>query len=136
MKKRWKGENIDLSLLTTRIGDFFKANDFEAIRKETLKDHQILAEDSPHFKIDGYVSVTVEGRPEDFTVKFDLCTNRVFPLRSIFLETMIFGGYFFSKTLKSEEVGIKLEKEFWRHVENVVLQLGNSAKISAEKYEE
>ncbi len=137
MQKRWEGKNVNLALLTTRIGDFFKVKDFEAIKGKTSTGYQILAEDSSYFKMDEYVKVSVEGTSGDFVVKFDLCTDRKkhsFP-RSIFLETMLFGGYFLSRKLKSEEAKMKLEKEFWRHVENVVLQLSNSAKFSAQQCE-
>jgi len=135
MQKRWKGKKVNLALLTTRIGDFFKVKNFEAIKGKTPTGYQIFAERSPYFKIVGYVSVTVEGTPNDFVVKFDFCTNREkhsFP-RSIFLETMLFGGYLLSRRLKSEEAKLKLEKEFWGHVENVVLQLGNSAEFSGQQ---
>jgi hypothetical protein len=133
MQKNWKEKNIDLALLITRIGDFFKMKDFNALKGEVPTGYQILAEDSPHFKIVGYVSATVEGKPDDFIVEFELCGDKSkhsLP-RSIFLESMIFGGYFMSRKLKSEEAWLKLEKEFWRHVESAVLQLSNSAKNSA-----
>lgn len=122
---------MDLALLTTRIGDFFKQKDFEAIKGETPRGYQILAEDSPYFKIQGYVSVTIEGEPEDFTVKLDHCENKKrhswFPP---FLLTMLGGGHLISQRLKSKEAWIKLEREFWRHMENAVLQLTNSAELS------
>lgn len=137
MQKRWKGRSVNLALLTTRIGDFFKAKDFEAIKGKTSAGYQILAEDSPHFKIGGYVNVTVEGTSDDLVVKFDLCKGgKGRSSTSFFLETMLFGGYFLLRKLKSEEAELKLEKEFWRHVENVVLQLSNSAKFSAQQYEQ
>jgi len=132
MRKNWKEKNVDLALLTTGIGDFFKEKDFEAIKGEMPTGYQILAQDSPHFKIIGYVSATVEGNPDDFTVDFELNEEKKkhsLP-RSIFLESMIFGGYLLSRKLKSEESWWKLEKEFWSHVENAVLQLTNSAKTA------
>lgn len=135
MQKRWKGRNVNLALLTTRIGDFFKVKDFEAIKGKTPTGYQILAEGSPHFRIDGYVNVTVEGTLGDFVVKFDQCAGNkkhIFS-PSVFLEAMFFGGFFLSRRLKSEEDRLKLEKEFWRHVENVVLQLSDSAKFSAQQ---
>ncbi|MDH5770480.1 MAG: hypothetical protein OEZ25_04240 [Candidatus Bathyarchaeota archaeon] len=134
MHKNWKGKNVDLGLLTSRIGDFFKTKDFQAIKGEIPTGYQILAEDSPHFKISGYVSAAVEGTPNDFVVKFDLCTKEKkhsLP-HSMFLETMFFGGYFLSRRLKSDEAWLKLEKEFWRHVENVVPYLINSAGSSVQ----
>jgi len=133
MQKSWKGKNIDLALFTTQIGEFFKAKDFEAIKGKIPNGYQIFAEDSPYFKVDGYVSVIVEGKPDDFVVKYDLCTGkekRAFP-HSLFLETMLLGGFFLKRKLKSEEGGLRLEKEFWRHVENIVLRLSNSADFSA-----
>lgn len=133
MHKNWKEKNVNLALLITRIGDFFKAKDFEAVKGEIPTGYQILAESPPYFKRSEYVSVTVEGKPDDFTVKLELCADkkrRTFP-HSIILESMIFGGYFISRRLKSEEVWLRLEKEFWRHVENAVLQLSNSARNSA-----
>lgn len=135
MQRRWNGKGVNLELLTTRIGDLFKVKDFEAIKGKTSTGYQILAEDSPYFKIDGYVRVTIEGTPDDFVVSSDLCTDRKKPafLPSILLETLFFGGYFIKRKTKSAEDWSKLEKEFWRHVENVVLQLTNSAKFSAQE---
>jgi len=132
MQKNWKEKNIDLALLITRIGDFFKAKDFHAIKGEIPTGYQILAEDSPYFKIDGYVSVTVEGTSNDFAVKFDLCTKEKNGgiSSSMFLESMLIGGYFILKRLKSDEAWLKLEKEFWICAENAVVQLSNSAKDS------
>lgn len=37
--------------------------------------YQIFAGHSPYFKINGYVSVTVEGKPDDSVVDFKLCTE-------------------------------------------------------------
>jgi hypothetical protein len=130
MQKIWKERNVDLELLATRIGEFFKAKDFEAIRGETPLGYQIFAEDSPYFKIDGYISVAIEGNPDDFVVKINLCkkTKRQFTLLGIFSETMFLGGYFLSRKLKSDEEWLRLEAEFWRHVENSLLSLNNSAK--------
>jgi len=131
MQKIWKEKNVDLEILTTRIGDFFKAKDFEAIMEETPFGYQIFAEDSPYFKIDGYISVTIEGNPNHFTVKISLCkkANRQFTLLGVLSETMFLGGYLLSRKLKSDEEWLLLEKEFWRHVENSLSSLGNSAKI-------
>jgi len=131
MQRSWTGRNVDLALLTTRIGDFFREKDFEAIKGQTSTGYQILAEDSPHFRLQGYVSVTIEGRPGNFAIKLDLCTKKKKHSRlSPFLLNMFGGGYLALQELKSEEAWIKLEKQFWRHVKNVVPQLTNSAEFS------
>lgn len=129
MQKNWTGKNVDLTELTTRISGFFKEKDFEAIKGEIPTGHQILADDSPYFKINGYVNVTIKGKPNDFVVKLEHCRKDKHPrFVSIFLITMFGGGYFFSRQLKSQEAFMKLEKEFWKYVENAILHLTNSAE--------
>ncbi len=128
MQRNWTKKNVDLTLLTARIADFFKEKDFEAVKGETSTGYQILGEDSPHFRIQGYVSVTIEGKPEDFTVTLEHCRDKKRSWYSPFLLTMLGGGYLMSRRLKSEEAWTKLEKELWKHVENAVLNTTNSAE--------
>ena len=61
------------------------------MKGENPTGYQIFAGDSPHFKISGYVSATVEGTPDDFTVNFELCTDKKKRdlHHSIFLEQQI-----------------------------------------------
>jgi len=133
MQRSWKRRNVDLALLTTRIGDFFKERDFEAVKGQTPTGYQILAEGSPYFRLQGYVGVTIEGRPEDFAIKLDLCTkrNKRFRLPPSLL-SMFGGGYFLLQAMKSDEAWMKLEKEFWQHMENAVLHLTNTAENKKE----
>lgn len=127
MKKRWTNKNVDLALLTTHTGIFFKERDFEAIKGEKPTGFHIFAENSPRFRLDGYVSVTIEGKPNDFTVELELCNKRKKrTFIPILLTTMFLGGYFLSKRLRSEEDWMKLEKEFWKHLDNIMLYLNNS----------
>lgn len=125
MQKSWSNKNIALDLLTTCIGEFFKEKDFEAIKGKMPNGYQILANDSPYFKLDGYVSVTIEGQPNNFTITLDLCGGKKKgfgggPL----LMAMFGGGYFFLRKLKSKEDWVKFEKEFWRYVENSLQSFG------------
>jgi hypothetical protein len=128
MQKRWTNRNIDLTLLTNRIGSFFKERDFEAIKGEIATGFNILAEDSPHFKLDGYVDVKIEGKPEDFAVKIELCRSKKRLYFPPMLLTMLGGGYFLSKRLRAQEDWEKLENEFWKYVENATSQLSNTSK--------
>jgi hypothetical protein len=93
MQKNWKEKNVDLEPLAVHIGNFFKVKDFEAVKGEIPTGYQIFAGDSPYFKINGYVSVTAEGKPDDFVVEFKLCTDKKgsrLPC-SILLESMFIG---------------------------------------------
>lgn len=131
METRWDGRNVDLSLLATRIADFFTERDFEVVKGKSETGHEILAHGSPFYKLLGYVAVTVEGDPQDFRVNMELCgdtkKDTLFNWR---LLTMFGGGYFVLQKLKSDEALIKLEKEFRQHLENAALHLTNSAKSS------
>jgi hypothetical protein len=128
MDKRWTGKNVDLASLTTRIGEFFKERDFDAIKGETPTGHQIYAEKSPHFKLIGYVSVSIEGKPDDFTVKLELINEgKKRSAMPVLMSTMLFGGYFLTRSLRSEEDWMKLEKEFWKHVDSIMLKTSQSS---------
>lgn len=116
-------------MLTDSLGNLFKELDFEAVRGETESGYKIFASDSPIFKMDGYICVTIEGKSQDFVVELELNKDerkRSF-FSSAFLSAMLGGGYFLSKRLKSEEAWIKFQREFWKYVENAVQHLTNSA---------
>lgn len=130
MQRNWIEKNVDLALLATDIGNFFKEKEFEAIKEEIPTGYQILAEDSPHFKIQGYVSISIEGKPQDFNVKLDHCGKKEYSRFSSFLLRTIGGGYLVMEELKSKDAWRELEKQFWRYVENLVLRLSNSAEFS------
>jgi hypothetical protein len=132
MQKNWIGKNVDLALLTANIGNFFKINDFEAVKGEMPTGYKIFAGDSPYFKIQGCLCVTIEGNPNNFTVKIERSTEeeKKDTYHLMFIERMIFGGYLTIRKLKSDEAWLKLEKEFWRYVENSVLRLTNTARYA------
>lgn len=129
MQRRWSNRNVDLELFTAYIGNFFKEREFDAVKEESSNGYQILAKNSPLFELDGYVNVTVEGHPNDFVVALDFSGEKrkksflVGPLTM----AIFGGGGFLLKRLRSEESWIKLKKEFWSYVENVLLRLANSA---------
>jgi len=135
MEGRWINKNVDLELLTNSIVDFLRMLDFEIMSGEVASEYAIFAGNSPNFKIGGYVSVTIQGKPEDFKVKFELHTGE--KKRSFFMSPLLmsmFGaGFLLSKRLKSEEAWLKLEKEFWRGLEKILVQLTNSSNPMADK---
>ena len=122
MEKRWTNKNTDLATLTDHVGNFFKERDFEAIKGEIPSGYSILAENSPKFRLDGYVSVAIEGKPDDFTVKLELSKEgKKGSTTPILLSTMLLGGYFLKKRLRAEEDWMKLEKEFWKCMEELMV---------------
>ncbi|MDH5374920.1 MAG: hypothetical protein OEZ21_05190 [Candidatus Bathyarchaeota archaeon] len=135
MERRWVAKNVDLGLLANSIVDFLKTLDFEIISGETVSEHAIFAGDSPNFPIDDHISVTIQGKPEDFVVKMELNDGK--KKRSLFvsplLMSLIGAGFLLSKRFRSEEAWLKLEREFWRHLENIVVQLTDSSNPMADQ---
>lgn len=130
MQRSWKGKNVDLALLATYICNFLQDRDFEIVKGETPKGYLMLAGDSPNFRLQGHVEVSIEGKPNDFNVKFDLRRSKEKVWVSPFLLGMFGGGYFHIQELRSNEAWTKLEKEFWKSLENVPLHLTGSAETS------
>lgn len=129
MEKRWTCKNIELAWLSEHIGKYLKEKNFEAIKGQTSEGYYIFAENSPHFRLDGHVSVAIEGKPDDFTVKLELCRERKRNLYvPVIFTTLLVGGYFLNRTLRSEEHWVKLQKEFWRRVENIILFSNSSSE--------
>jgi len=121
LERRWKNRNVNIDLLVNSLVDFFKEMDFGIVKGKTSTGYAIIASDSSIFQINGYVTVEIEGKPEDFTIKFEVheeeSGTRFF---SPLLMTMFGGGYFLSKRLKSREACIRLEREFWNYVERIL----------------
>jgi hypothetical protein len=121
MEKRWTGKNVDLALLTTGIGDFLKEKQFEAIKGETASGYHIFAQGSLDYRLGGYVTVTIEGKPDDFTVKLEFSKeNEKRSLSTMWLTTMFLSGYFLKAKLRAEEDWTKFKKDFWTCLDNLV----------------
>jgi hypothetical protein len=132
LEKSWSDKNIDLKLLATHISTFLEENYFRKVRTADIPNgYQILAEDSPFLNSDEYLDIKVEGQPNDFIVKLDLCRKKKSRFEPSPLLLSMFGfGYLYLKKLKSRENWPVLTGEFWRYVENSLLNLANSATPS------
>jgi len=130
-ERKWSMSNVDLGLFSLKIGDFFGERDFEVVRDKTPTSYQILADNSSRFKLIGYVSVTVEGKHDDFTVKLELHEKkRRYSKYGSFLLGLFGGGILVRREAVSDEAWMKLEKEFWPYIENLVSNLTGTVKSS------
>jgi len=111
-----------LDLLAIRISEFFKDKDFEAVKGKVKNGYQILASDSPFYKLNGCVSVIIEGDSNGFSISFNLDVEKEDFRISPFLMSFFGGGYLFLRRIRAKEDSFKLEKDFWRYVEKVVLR--------------
>jgi len=133
MERKWDMKNVDLELLTVKLGDFFKERKFEVIGEKTPTNYQITAGKSPSFKLLGVANVIIEGKPDDFSVKLELQERRRrYSGYGSFLLSLFGGGILLRQEAESDEAWMRLEKEFWQYVENLVLNLANTAKSSSD----
>lgn len=134
MQKNWTNKHVDLEMLIDAIGEFFKAKDFEAVKTQTENGYQILAGDSTHYKFTGAVTLTLEGKPENFSINVELAHEKKRSLpASIMLITMFGGGYFLTKQLKSDEEWIRFERDLWAYIDAAVVNLTGTASINKER---
>jgi hypothetical protein len=130
-ERKWTMNNIDLDQFTLKIGDFFGERDFEVVRDKIPTGYQILSGNSSRFKLIGHVSVTVEGKPDDFTIKLELVEKkRRYSKYGSFLLSLLGGGILMRQEAESMDAWMKLQKEFWPYVENLVSELTGTAKSS------
>lgn len=129
MKDQWVGNNVELSLLSQRVEQFFVENQFETELEQTQdKDYVIKASDS-QIKL----KVNIRGRPSDFTVEFvPSKKTRGFSLSMLlgYITASLGGGILVMRDLKLQEITNKLEKVFWDYMDIQVAELNNSAKTT------
>lgn len=123
VQKNWKDLNVDLSNLAQKIIEFFESREFNnvtALKTET--GYQVIAGDSKRYKMENDVSVTIEGKPDDFTVSLTSCKEEKRSTLPLILTQMFGGGYLLLKNFRSEEAMQKLERDFREKIDNMVTQ--------------
>ena len=123
MQRNWKDLNVNLSNLVQKIIEFFesrKFNNVTALRTET--GYEVIAGDSKQYKMENEVTVTINGKPEDFTISLTSCKQENRPALPLILTSMFGGGYFLLKNFRSEEAMQKLERDFREKIDNIVTQ--------------
>jgi hypothetical protein len=127
MQKRWLKENVAIALLADRICQFFKSKEFDFTMIETDNGYQIIAGNSPRYKMNSNVQVTIDESSEDFILDLELLKkDRRFKF-PIILSAMFGGGYFLLKNLKSEESWGEFQRDFWQSMKIIILALKDSA---------
>ena len=123
MHRNWKDLNVNLSDLVQKTIQFFESNEFSnvtALKTET--GYQVIAGDSKRYKMENDVSVTVEGKPDDFTVSLASCREEKKHGLPLILTSMFGGGYFLLKNFRSEEAMQKLERDFGEKIKGIITQ--------------
>jgi hypothetical protein len=121
--RNWKNLDVNLSSLVQKTIQFFESNEFNnvtALKTET--GYQVIAGDSKRYKMENDVSVTIDGKPDDFTISLTSCKEEKKYGLPLILTSMFGGGYFLLKGFRSEEAMQKLERDFGEKIEGIIAQ--------------
>lgn len=123
MEDRWKGKNVNLSILTDSIRQFFVEKRHISSINKSNGQYRIVVHPKAFYDIVEDISVNIDGQPNDFSVKFVTSSrSRSFVILGA-LATIFGGGFLTLKGLKSREALEKLEKEFWVYVDEKIWEL-------------
>jgi hypothetical protein len=133
MQRRIVKENVDLSVLVDRTIRFLEKEEFDDIVEvKTETGFQIIAGNSSIRKINKDILISIDGTPEEFSINLELSGERKMEHLSIpvMLATMIGGGYFVLKHLRSDEAWLKFKTDFWKQMNALIANLRFSARPS------
>lgn len=131
MQRNWPNENVDLSVLTKQIVQFLESKKFDNVTVfETETGYQVVAGNSSQYKMESDLSITIDGKPANFSVNLQLCKEEKDFKFPMMLAAMFGGGYLFLKKLRSDESWYKFEKDFWQNTKIIIARLKNSATYS------
>lgn len=131
MQKRWTDQNVDLTLLTESIEQFFKAKDFITKRADSTEGYRITFDMRRMPKgLKDRMRVEITGHPNDFTVDIVASELTMESIRLGLLTKFIGGGYIALKNIRLKEELEKMEYEFWAYTEEKVSSMSKSAKNS------
>ena len=119
---------MDLALLGQWIQRFFKKKEFRISEEVDDGNHRILARPTYVHEIVDTITVSVSGSAADFTVGLYIGA-RSEALKKIGQLGSLFGlGVLFLRGIRSEDAGVRLEKDFWVFIEEKINRLADSAR--------
>lgn len=126
MEDHWQGKNVDLSLLSERVTQFFSEKQFATTTRRRKEGCVVTAFPKSFHGIAEEISVHVLGRSDDFSVKFIGGSHSRNLVRYGTILSLFGGGFLVSKGLRSLEEIEKLEKKFWVYLDETIWQLADS----------
>jgi len=122
MRKNWSNVDVDLKLFSSHIQKFFDERGFlTSVEGDSLRGFVVKAEASEMYEIDGCVRVSVNADSTGLVVSFDFDKKKSSLCGVSPIVMSLFGaGIFFVRSLKSGEDRARLERDFWRFVDNVL----------------
>lgn len=127
MEVQWKNRNIQLSMLSDFICQFFTDRGFAVSSNDSGGKYLVVARPKHFHQIAENIRVSVTGKPDDFTVEFAAGAHSRLLVIFGTLTSFLGGGAYGLKGLKSREALEKLEPEFWTYLTEKICQLEDSA---------
>jgi hypothetical protein len=127
MEDEWIDKNVDLSLLADRVEGFFRQKQFVTATEKSNTEFLVVAKPGSNHGIVEPIRAYVTGQPRHFKVKFEAGSRSNAFVRYGTLTSLLGGGIFASKGLKSQEALERLEREFWIYVDRAVWSLTNGS---------
>jgi len=112
-------------MLRERIVRFYDELNFVTSVRETEEKHIVTAMPKPFHGIGERIEVSISGKPNDFSVRFDAGSRSRILVQFGSFATLLSGGYFVLKGLRSQEELEKLERRFWIYVDETVWYLSS-----------
>jgi len=120
MESRYVGRNVPLPALCRCIEQFFIDKGFETLRTEEKGGYKIIVKTRCDPNIIENVYVHVSGDPNNFVVRFDAGSRSRSFIRFGSVTTLLGGGIFLLRGLKSQEALERLERKFWLFLEEKI----------------
>jgi hypothetical protein len=126
VEDHWQGRNVDLSLLSERVTQFFSEKQFGTTTGRRKEGYVVTAFAKSFHGISEEINVHILGSPDDFSVKFIAGAHSRNLVRYGTFFSPFGAGFMVPKGLKSLEELEKLEKKFWVYLDETIWQLANS----------
>ena len=132
MQRMWTNRNVDLNSFKERIREFFENSDFEISVNDSGDTCRLVAGGSLKYSMNGQVSVTIAGTPQDFSIILEqekVSKPRKYSL-PMTLTAFFGGGLLLRDEFKSDEAFLKLRRDLWAFADRAAINLTGSAKMS------
>ena len=123
MNSHYVDKEINLSLLSKWVENFFVRKGFRTRREVVAKEYRIVSKPTHVHEIIGVTTVLISGDPKDFTIKFFSGSRSDAYIKFGRLTSLVGGGTLFLRGLKSQENEERLERNFWIYIEGMVNSL-------------
>ena len=129
MQKTWTNKNVDLTLLSEAIEQFFKDKGYITKKMDSEERTRIIFNMPRTPKgLRDRMRVDITGYPNDFTVDVVASELTLESIRLGLFTKFIGGGYIALKNIRLKEELEKMENDFWTFTEEKVSRLSESTR--------